>query len=67
MSEITAVNRSARLAVTDTGEVCEITNMFDRDGDETERSDEAVSAVAALPSGQWAAIDLTQFDPVEVN
>ena len=65
--DIEAVDRHERIAITTDGDVCSITNMFDEDGCETDDPDEALSAVAALPNGEWAAIDLTMFEPVETH
>jgi hypothetical protein len=35
------------------GTVCEITNMFDVDGDETDNPDMAFSVFARHPDGRW--------------
>ncbi len=67
MIDIESVNTKARIAFTDDGQLCEITNLFDADGDETAGADEAVAAVVKLPDGRWAAVDLTAFDPVATN
>lgn len=61
---ICAVNVRGRVALTDDGAECEITTLIDGDGDETDDPEAAKFAVAALPDGRWAAIDLSDFDPV---
>ena len=44
---------------------CEVTNLFDVDGDEIlpddEDPEEATAAVVHLPSGLWLSIDLTML------
>jgi hypothetical protein len=44
---------------------CEVTNLFDVDGDEIladdESPEEATAAVVHLPSGLWLSIDLTML------
>jgi hypothetical protein len=67
MVDVVAVNRGQRFVLTDRGDVCPITNMFDAFGDETDDPAEAVTAVAELDADHWLAIDLTQFETVAVN
>lgn len=67
MIVIQAVNVRGRLALTADGVECEITNLLDIDGDETDDADAAESAVAALPDGRWAWIKLSEFEPATVN
>jgi hypothetical protein len=62
-----AIHRARKVAITDGGQECPFTNLYDREGDEVDDAMDAISAVCQLPSGQWAAIDLTQFDPVTVH
>ncbi|AZV00268.1 hypothetical protein [Paracoccus kondratievae] len=64
---IVSINRAQGLAVTDTGVVCAVTHWFDADGDLTDDREAAVSCVAPLPNGKWAAVDLSEFEPVEVH
>lgn len=65
--EIVAVNRAKRLALTDRGEVCPLTNLFDAYGDETDDPIEAIAAVAKLDADHWFSIDLTQYETVSVH
>jgi hypothetical protein len=67
MFGVVAVNCAQRVALTEGGEVCPITNLFDPFGDETDDFEEATSAVAKLDADHWFSIDLTQFDLVRVN
>lgn len=67
MGEIVAVSRSRRVAITDDGRECSLTNLFDDFGDEIDDVTRAVAAVCQLPDGQWASIDLTQFEAVAVH
>lgn len=64
---VTSINRAQGLAVTDTGVACAITHWFDADGDLTDDRASAVSCVVPLPNGKWEAVDLGDFDPVEVH
>ena len=61
------MNRAKRFALTDRGEVCQITNLFDAYGDETDDPFEAVAAVAELDASHWFSIDLTQFENASVH
>lgn len=61
------VNLRQRLAVTDTDQNCEITNMFDSDGDETTDIDLAVTAVVKLAEDRWETIMMRDFDDVQSN
>jgi hypothetical protein len=67
MTAINAINRDQRLAVTDDGQVCQITNLFDRDGDETDNAEAAVVAVVKLADEEWLTVDLTAFGTAKVN
>lgn len=55
------------LAILDDGRVCEVTQMFDRFGDETEGPNEAFAAVARMPCGNWLSIDLSMFEHQETH
>lgn len=61
-TRIEAINLLDRLAVTETGEVISITDMFDDCGEWTEELDEVAAAVAG-PSvnGLWFSIDATKY------
>lgn len=64
--EVLSVSVSRREAVTDTGLRCQITNLFNAAGAETD-DDDAIAAVAKLDDHHWFSIDLTQFETVRVN
>lgn len=59
---IVAVNVPNRLALTDTDRICEITNLYNEDGEETDDEDEAVTAVARLDDRNWFAIELADYE-----
>jgi hypothetical protein len=67
MVEVVAVNRAMLFALTNRGEVCQITNLIDAFGDETSDPFDAVAAVAALDVDHWFCIDLTQFENVSIH
>ena len=52
VDHVSLENGSVRL---DSGETCEITNLLDVDGDETDDYRNAVSVVYKIPSGGWGA------------
>lgn len=64
---IQAVNRHLRLAVAADNRVGYITSLFDRDGDETEDANGAVSAVIKWSEHCWSAVDLRAFEPAGVH
>lgn len=65
--DVEAVSRAGAVAVLDNGERLPITNWFDLDGDECE-PDDAISVVAGPDrNGFWYAIDLEQFQPIQVH
>lgn len=59
-----AINRTRGLVFYDDGSMAEMQYFVDRFGDETDDILEAISAVAPMPDGRWAVIDLTQFETV---
>ncbi|CAD7023172.1 hypothetical protein REJC140_00117 [Pseudorhizobium endolithicum] len=65
--DVVSVNVALRQAVTDTGKRCEITNLFDEEGDETDDASAAVAAVAKLADDRWLSVDLTAFVGTGVN
>ncbi|HEV7436873.1 MAG TPA: hypothetical protein VGO22_18720 [Pseudorhizobium sp.] len=67
MNVIDAINREQRLAVTDNGEICQITILFDRDGDETDDAGAAVAAVIKLSDNEWLTVDLAAFQTARMN
>jgi hypothetical protein len=62
--QVIAISRSEAIAVLDDGTTAQFSNMFDRDGDETEDVAEAVTAVVRMPDGMWEVLDLQEFEPV---
>ena len=64
---VSAVSVSQQIAILDSGEVAPFTNMFDFDGEETTDPQAAVSAIAQLPSGQWAVILFDEFEGVPLQ
>lgn len=65
--DVQAVSRARGVAVLDNGERLPITNWFDFDGDECD-PDDAVSVVAGPDrDGFWYAIDLFEFEPIQVH
>jgi len=65
--DVAFLQLSHGLVILDDGRVCEITQMFDRFGDETEDPSQAMAAVARLPSGNWLSIDLSMFEHQETH
>lgn len=63
---VIAVNVPNMQFLTDSGVVCDIETLVDRDGDETDQLWAAVAAVGRFPDGTWVAIDLTAFAPGRV-
>lgn len=68
--DVLAINLNARRAMRTDGELCEITNMLDCDGDETNDPEEALAVVVDLGEdageGRWAAVDVADFvEPVD--
>ena len=62
MMDISAVNVSERIAVTEDGQHLPITNLMDEWGDETEDSGKAVFCVAGPDRhGMWVSVDLAVF------
>lgn len=55
------------LAVTDDGDVVQIAVFFDADGEETTERETAIAAVAELPDGKWAVINLALFESITVH
>lgn len=65
--EVVAINRSEACAILANGVIVYFANMFDAFGDETADVSECVSAVAPLPNGEWAVIDVSEFETVTVH
>lgn len=60
--EVVAVNLASRFALTSDDVILRFDKMFDCDGDETDRPEEAVAVIAQHPDGQWWTIDLRAFE-----
>jgi len=67
MTEITAVNRTDRLALTDGGEVCPIVTFLDEDGDEVDNPELAVVAIGQLPDKRWFSVDMRAYETVRAH
>lgn len=65
--EIASIDLASGIVATECGLVGEVVLWLDLDGDETEDSSEALAAVARIGWGTWLAIDISQFEPVEVH
>lgn len=59
--DVRAVNLDLRKVMLDDGELANITNLLDADGDETDDPELAEAAVFQYPSGRWGSLDLSQF------
>ena len=64
---VSMVNVSQRFAVLTTGEVLQLTNLLDDEGEETDNLDDAVSVVAPMADGRWIAINLRALEKVAPN
>ncbi|SMF65816.1 hypothetical protein SAMN02982989_3409 [Xaviernesmea oryzae] len=64
---IAAVNRSHMMAVTDDGLVCEITNMFDADGEETDDFNSAIVGVVRVGDDEWFTVVFEEYETVRVH
>jgi hypothetical protein len=49
-------NLGLRILIDHDGAVCEITNMYDADGDQTDNSDQVVAFVAKRSSHEWLTV-----------
>ncbi len=59
---IVAVNVQARQALASDDRLCEITNLYDSDGEETNDPDEATGAVVRYDDGKWFSLSLLDYD-----
>ena len=59
--DIAAINVQARTALASDDTLCEITNLFDLDGDETEDEDTALTAVIRYDDTHWFTVKLSDF------
>lgn len=66
-SDIAAVNRSHMIAITDDGVICEITNMFDCDGEETDDFNSAVVGVVRVGDDEWFTVVFEDYETVRVH
>jgi hypothetical protein len=62
-----AVSIKNRVAITDSGCECPITNMFDEDGDETTEDDEAVVIVVKVSVECWVVVNMDEFEDASLN
>lgn len=62
---VSAVNLGSRLAALESGDIVEITNLFDSDGNDCD-PDDAITAVAEF-AGRWIVIDLRDFGVATLN
>ena len=67
MTDVVAINRARRMALTDDDAVLRLEILLDEDGDETDDIDDALVAIAQHPNGKWWAIDLTAFEEQQVH
>ena len=65
--EIVAVHVMDGVCLTSEDEICEITNFYDENGDETGDPFLAAACIAEHPSGVWLAIDLRVFESATVH
>lgn len=67
------VDTDAGFALLESGEICEITNLFDEFGDEIDITDpddddmEPVTAVIRLPDKRWATLFLENIPEQTIN
>ena len=55
---VVAVDMDRRIVFLDSGERCQISNMIDADGEETDQADDAVALVFPIAStGRWGACE----------
>lgn len=59
---IVAINRTDRLALASDDRLCEITNMFDAEGEETDDVEDATAAVVRYADDKWFTITLADYD-----
>jgi len=67
MIEVAAINRDQSTALMDDGQLIEITDWLDAEGDECEPQDAVVAVAGPLPSGQWVAINLAAFAETKLH
>ena len=65
--KIVAINKKNKLAITDCNIACGVQTWIDSEGEETDDVDAAVCAVVPLPNGQWASVDLRNFENVKAH
>ncbi len=62
MTEVTAINRSAHLALLASNEVIGITNFIDSSGDDCGHVDAVTCVCGPDALGNWYVVDLSKFD-----
>lgn len=65
--EVVAISRDRHEVVLATGEIVEMTDWYDEDGDETDNPDEALSMVGQMKDGRWLAIEIIAFEPATLH
>ncbi|MBP2508107.1 hypothetical protein J2855_001742 [Agrobacterium tumefaciens] len=65
--DIAAVNLSHMIAVTDDGIVCEITNMFDGNGDETDDFNSAVVGIVRVGDDELFTVVFEDYETARVH
>ncbi|NTB01635.1 hypothetical protein [Agrobacterium tumefaciens] len=55
------------IAVTDDGIVCEITNMFDSNGDKADDFDSAVVGIVRVGDDEWFTVVFDDYDTARVH
>nr|WP_162248999.1 hypothetical protein [Agrobacterium tumefaciens] len=55
------------IAVTDDGIVCEITNMFDGNGDETDDFNSAVVGIVRVGDDEWFTVVFDDYETARVH
>lgn len=60
--KVMAINRRMKIAVTDTGELCDFDIMYDIDGCHTDDPEKCVVATVRLPNGLLDVVKLGDFE-----
>lgn len=65
--DVVAIHRRHCLALLDTGQVVPFVHMFDWCGELISDPEQCLTAVAQLPDGEWACINLLDFEPAALH
>lgn len=60
--DVVAVSVEQRLAMLDSGEVFDLVEFIDGDGDLTDEPDAAVIVIGQIADGTWLSIDMREFE-----